>query len=65
MPATVEIKVTIVRVLATNNFDGDFWFDTADFYPEVRIDDLWQPMEPREYVISNDNDITPKLGIRS
>ena len=57
MPATTGIvfRVTIERVVATNNFDGPFGFDRADFFGRVRIDTQTQESP----VISNDDDIAP------
>lgn len=57
VPDTTSIvfRVTIERVVATNNFDGPFGFDRADFFGRVRIDTTTQ----ESTVISNDDDITP------
>lgn len=57
MAATTGIvfRVTIERVVATNNFDGPFGFDRADFFGRVRIDTQTQESQ----VISNDDDIAP------
>ena len=56
-PTTTGIvfRVTIERVWGTNNFDGPFGFDRADFFGRVRIDTQTQ----QSPVISNDDDITP------
>lgn len=51
----VKYGVTIEHVLATNNFDGSFGWDRADFFARVRIDD--QVFESS--IISNDDDISP------
>ncbi len=51
----ILFRVTIQRVEATNNFDGPFGFDRADFFGRVRIDTQTQESQ----VISNDDDIAP------
>ena len=51
----ILFRVTIERVEATNNFDGPFGFDRADFFGRVRIDTQTQESQ----VMSNDDDIAP------
>lgn len=51
----VTFRVTVERVTATNNFDGPFDWDRADFYARVRIGD--QILESP--VWSNQDDIRP------
>ena len=38
----IVFRVTIERVTATQNFDGDPFFDKADFFGRVRIDTATQ-----------------------
>lgn len=51
----IVFRVTIERVTATQNFDGDPFFDKADFFGRVRIDTATL----ESGVISNNTDISP------
>jgi len=51
----IVFRVTIERVTATNNFDGDPFFDKADFFGRVRIG----PVTSESPTISNSTDIFP------
>ncbi len=59
--ATFVVRVIIEEILATNNFDGDPFFDKADFFAVVRIGSVVQSSP----VASNDQNPKPNWEISS
>jgi hypothetical protein len=59
--ATFVVRVIIEEVLATNNFDGDPFFDKADFFAVVRIGSTVQSSP----AASNDQNPKPNWEISS